>query len=58
MKMFNMPEMNVQRLEAENVMSTSSCFEAFECKSCYCSAVTCQEGYVCTGLSCPGLDLD
>ena len=58
MKKFVRPEINIQRLEKENVMSTSSCFEAFECKKCYCSAVTCDPVYDCSGLSCPGLDLD
>ena len=56
MKVFEKPVMDVQRLDAEEIMSTSVCFEAFECKSCYCSAVTCDPVYTCTGLSCPGLD--
>ena len=56
MKMFENPTMSVVRLEAEDVMRTSSCFETFECKECYCSAVTCDGIYTCAGLVCPGLD--
>lgn len=55
MKKFTTPEINIQKLESESVMATSVCFEAFECKECYCGMVQCGGTYDCTGLTCPGL---
>lgn len=56
MKEFKAPTMNVQKLEQEEIVSSSSCFEVFACEDCYCTAVTCETGYVCDGLRCPILD--
>lgn len=55
MKKFSTPKMSVQRLEKEEIMRTSNCWESFDCKECYCKAVGCDSGYVCTGLVCPCL---
>lgn len=53
MRNFKAPYMNIQRLEKEEVLVTSTgCFEAFACTECYCSAVQCPNGYTCTGLVC------
>ncbi len=56
MKEFKAPTMNVQKLEQEEIVSSSSCFETFACVDCYCTAVTCDDAYVCDGLKCPILD--
>lgn len=58
MKKFETPEMIVQKFEPEIIIegSSSSCFETFECKDCYCGLVQCPTGYSCKGLVCPGLD--
>lgn len=55
MKKFEIPMMRVQRLEPENIMRTSNCFESFDCKECYCRAVQCGGTFVCDGLVCPCL---
>ncbi len=56
MKKFNVPEMQIQKLEQEDIMRTSTCFETFACKSCYCSVVQCGiDTYGCVGLVCPTL---
>lgn len=52
MKKFVHPVMNVQRLEADDIVRTSSCFEIFACEDCYCTSVTCADAYVCEGLKC------
>lgn len=55
MKKFDAPEMKIQKLEPEDIMRTSACFEAHACTSCYCSVVSCPNGYSCVGLTCPTL---
>lgn len=55
MKRFEMPKMNIQRLEAEDVMRTSGCWESFDCQECYGLAVVCDGVYNCSGLVCPCL---
>ena len=52
MKKFLAPEMNVQRLDSEGIINTSSCFERFACTDCYCQTVQCGGTYECTGLVC------
>ena len=57
MKLFEAPMMMVQKLDLEEIMVTSTlCFESFQCKECYCTAVTCSGTYTCDGLVCPGLE--
>ena len=57
MKLFEAPMMMVQKLDIEEIMVTSTlCFESFQCKECYCTAVTCSGTYTCDGLVCPGLE--
>jgi hypothetical protein len=51
-KEFNKPNMNILILQPEEMMLTSSCFEAHACEECYCSAVQCGGTYVCTGFKC------
>ena len=56
MKNFEAPEMQVQKLEGEGVIATStSCFETFACTECYCGIVQCSGTYECRGLVCPNL---
>lgn len=55
MKKFGMPIMTIQKLEPEKIMTTSNCWESFDCKECYCMGVQCESGYECTGLVCPCL---
>ena len=56
MKKFQTPAMFVQKLEAENVMSTSlTCFEINACVDCYCTKVTCDDVYECDSQKCPTL---
>ena len=57
MKRFAAPVMNVQRLEADDIVRTSGshCFEIFACEDCYCTSVTCADTYVCDGLKCSSL---
>ena len=52
MKKFEMPTMSIQRLEPEDIIRTSGCFEAYDCLECYCAAVTCEGDYSCTGFKC------
>lgn len=56
MKSFDVPMMQVQKLENEEILRTSSCFESYACKECYCSLVQCGGTYTCTGLVCPTLE--
>lgn len=56
MKNFEVPVMNIQRLDPEEAIATSTCFEIFACEDCYCTSVTCDDGYVCEGLKCSTLD--
>ena len=57
MKKFKIPRMKIQYLAPEEIMGgPSTCFEAHACVDCYCIAVQCPDGYVCTGLNCPTLD--
>lgn len=51
MKEFKEPKMLIQKLEREEFIMTSGCWEAFDCKKCYNDAVICGE-YECTGLVC------
>lgn len=57
MKKFGAPELNVQRLDAEEIISTSGgkCFEINACVDCYCTSVTCEGVWECDGLLCPSL---
>ena len=41
MKEFAAPAMEIQKLAAEDVFTTSCSVEALNCDSCYCSAVIC-----------------
>ena len=43
MKKFEAPMMDIQRLDAEDVIATSRvcAVEAYNCESCYCVAVDC-----------------
>lgn len=52
MKRFGIPMMDVQRLEAENVITTSGCnVEALNCADdCYCVSVTCNP--YCSSQTC------
>lgn len=52
MKKFDAPEMFLQRLDVEDVMSTSTCFEVNACDDCYCTSVDCDPVYECDGLVC------
>lgn len=58
MKNFEVPKMTLQRLNSEEAIaaSTPPCFEIYACEDCYCTSVTCDDGYVCEGLRCPILD--
>ena len=57
MKKFQTPAMMIQRLENENVMSTSGvlCFEIHACIDCYCTEVTCDDVFECDSQNCPTL---
>ena len=52
MKQFDTPEMTIQRLEAEEIVRTSGCWESYDCEKCYDDAVVCGGTYTCTGLVC------
>ena len=56
MRKFETPVMSIQKLVSEEIVRTSSCFEAHDCLSCYCVAVTCDGTYECIGLNCPSLE--
>ena len=55
MKKFEVPMMNIQRLDAEDVIATSTvcAVEAFHCASCYCVAVDCGS-FTCGDNECSG----
>ncbi len=55
MKAFKTPRMTLCRLETEELMRSSTCFEIFACVDCYCTKVVCDDVYVCDGLNCPTL---
>ena len=55
MKRFTVPTLSVQKIDPEEVMRTSLCFESFACKECYCGMVQCGGTYTCKGLVCPSL---
>ncbi len=55
MKKFETPRMRVLKLELNDVMRTSGCFETHACKECYCSLVGGCPPWTCEGLSCPTL---
>ena len=52
MKKFMAPVMTVQRLEIEEIVTQSGCWEAYDCEECYNDAVICGPGYNCSGLVC------
>ena len=56
MKRFIAPVMNIQRLEVQDVLSTSgTCFEINACVDCYCTEVVCDDVYSCDAQNCPTL---
>ena len=55
MKKFEIPMMDIQRFDAEEAISTSTCYQSFACKDCYCTAVGCSWPYECNSLNCPTL---
>ena len=56
MKKFGAPELNVQKLDAEEIISTSPvCFEINACVDCYCTSVDCDDVFECGSLVCPTL---
>lgn len=59
MREFKTPVLSVQRLDPETIIegNSSSCFETFDCKECYCTAVQCDPVWTCKGLVCPSLEL-
>ena len=58
MKKFESPEMSVMKFNPEDLMRTSACMnEARNCLKCYCSAVTCDDGYTCDFECTPMYDL-
>lgn len=56
MKKFVTPVMNIQRLEAQDVLTASGlCFEINACIDCYCTEVVCDDVYGCDAQKCPTL---
>ena len=54
MKRFTAPMMEIQRLEPEDVLTSSDCtIESLGCTTCYCALVTCPSGYHCDSNTCP-----
>ena len=55
MKKFNVPVMDVQKLDPEGVIATSSCevCNTVGCIACYCGVVDCETGYTCDSRVCP-----
>ena len=52
MKEFNTPQMVIQKIEREEFIMTSGCWESFDCEKCYGDAVVCGSTYDCSGLVC------
>lgn len=56
MKKFSAPEMEIKKLEVEEIIRTSGdCWESFDCKDCYGEIIVCPSGFECTKLDCPCL---
>lgn len=55
MKKFGAPKLSVQRLDVEEIISTSVCFEINACVDCYCTSVDCDGIFECSSLVCPTL---
>lgn len=56
MKRFEAPVMSVDRLDTAEVIATSSgCWEAHECKNCYCGVVDCDDTWSCNKVICAGV---
>ena len=53
MRKFEAPNMKIQKLENEDFIRTSSCYQSHDCEGCYCGIVICNSGYDCTSLICP-----
>ena len=52
MKEFKAPQMVIQKIEREEFIMTSGCWEAFDCEKCYAEVVSCDGTFDCTGLVC------
>ena len=55
-KKFGVPMMVLQKLETEEFMRTSGCYQMYECEDCYCAVVFCDDAFSCTGLKCEFYD--
>ena len=58
MKKFNVPVVDVQRLDLEGIIATSSCqvCNTVGCIDCYCGVVECEGVYTCDSRNCPTYD--
>ena len=52
MRRFEVPTISIQRLDDEDFVRTSGCFQIFTCENCYCAIVTCPSGFSCSSLKC------
>lgn len=55
MKKFDAPVMDIQRLDLDGIISTSSCqvCNTVGCIDCYCGVVACTPPYNCDSRNCP-----
>lgn len=51
MREFKTPVMVIRKLDKEEIIRASGCWESFDCTACYADAAVC-DNYTCTGLVC------
>ena len=58
MKRFDTPVIDVQRINPDGVIATSTCqvCNTVGCIECYCGFVTCEGNYTCDSRVCPTYD--